>query len=305
MKKFLRCIIPIFFVILIMPTFTLRSYAVKNLAKGFDGDTSKSGIEDNRELFSSVDCSEIERMIESYSEKLQMNLYIFVAGSEYSHNSDRDTEIFADNTYDRIFGENTDGVFYYLDMSGKSPAYDYVSTSGKAVLMYQDNLKSMLNEMNTYLPASGQPVEASEIRTAIEHFCKLLTTRQITKHGISSYYRDKSSGKNFYYSKGEYIVSKSAPPFFKVVTLAVSCVIGIIVGVICFFSIKSSYKFKSSAGTRNYVSENTSRFTHRSDTFIRTYTTKHHIQTNSGGSGGSGGGGHSFDGGHGGGGSHR
>ena len=88
--------------------------------------------------------------------------------------------------------------------------------------------------------------------------------------------------------------------------LPVGMLCGIVIALIMFFSIKSTYKFKKSCDSSVYVERNETDFTVRDDRFIRQYTTKTKIESSSssGGSHHSGGGSHG-GGSHGGGGRHR
>lgn len=303
-KRILSLFAAVILCVAVLPINVTNTYAAKNYAKGFDGDTSKSIILDNSGIFSSHASlfDELDWLVKEYSEKLQMNIFIYVSGT---YISDEGTEIYADDTYDEWFGEDTDGVFYYLDLSGKRPAYDYISTSGRAVLAYEQNINSIFRALDAYLPASGETVYVEDIYEAIKAF--LMELEYYSSDDGMKYYHDSSSGKYIYYSKGELKITKIKPPFLLVQIAVVGIIIGALVAVICYFVIKSKYKFKGSCDAQVYLSHQNTRYAENSDALIKTYVTKSKIESSSSGSGrsGGGGGGHSHSGGHGGGGHHR
>lgn len=305
-KKITSLIAAVLICINMLPMFIVNAGAAENYGKGFDGNSANSGLVDieygGEGLFSDIMQQELNESIVRYSEELQMNILVWIGGS---YRSDHDTEIFADDTYDEIYGEDTDGVFYYLDLSGKRPAYDYISTSGKAVLMYESKINSMFSYLDNYLPASGQTIYPEDIYSAVMAFLSLLKSHYNNNASSSlTYYHDTSSGKYFYYKGNDLIITKSKPPALWFRSVFIGILIGAIVGLLVYFLTALRYRFKSSANPTVYMKNEASRFHERSDTLLRSYVTKHRIESSSGGRSG-GGGGHSHSGGHGGGGHHR
>ena len=306
MKRFLSLAAAVLLCLMILPLCSIDASAVHNFAKGWNGDTNGSGVIDDYGLFSEDPdtLKDLNQAVRETAEDLEMNILIFLAGSDYMYMTDISTEIFADDNYDEIFGEDTDGVFYYLDISGKSPAYDYISTSGKAVLSYKNNIDSIFSKLDYYLPSSGSTVYSNDIADAIKAFLDCLKEYDSDTSGLT-YYHDVSSGKYFYYKGGDLIITTSRPPAKTLLYGAVSAVIGAIVGAISYAIGKSRYKFKNSTDAGVYVSQEKTRYFQNEDTFLREHTSRTRIETDSGGSRGGGGGGHSYSGGHGGGGHHR
>lgn len=307
MKKKLLFIIPgLSLLLAALVIFNLFIRNDDNIGKGFDGNSEKSCVLDTIGMFSdeSDSLDNLDRLAKEYSDKLDMNICIYL--NETRFYSDSEVQIFCDDTYDEIYGEDTDGIFYLIDLSGSSPARDCISTSGKAVLLYQKKIDTIFKSLNAHLPSGGSTAYPDDIDSAVREFYKQIVKYAGKKTGLLSSYHDKSSGKYFYYKGGEYVVSTHKPPSSNILVLAVSAVIGVIAAIISYFSIKSKYKFKSSANAVVYVSHGESRLTESSDTFIRSYVTKRKIETSSGGGSRSGGGGgHTHSGGHGGGVSHR
>ena len=69
---------------------------------------------------------------------------------------DSETSTFCDRAYDEWFGPDTDGVFFFIDMTGKRPAYDYISTAGKAILFYDGVTDDIREATYEYLPSSSE-----------------------------------------------------------------------------------------------------------------------------------------------------
>ncbi|MBR1592310.1 MAG: hypothetical protein IJ666_04790 [Ruminococcus sp.] len=306
MKRFIFSAVLAVMFLFVMPLNALNADAAYNYAKGYDGDMEKIGLYDEYGLFGGDEFEEIDTMIDTYAELLEMNIAVFLADSSYAYFSDYQTEIFADDSYDEIFGEDTDGVFYYLDLSGKRPAYDYLSTSGKSVLYYQDKIDSREFErtMISHLPSSGEEIRAEQIHDAITAFCDFLMNRKNESTSFSRHYKDSSSGKVFYYKNGELFITRGNAPSTVLFITFIFFLIGLVTSLITKACVKSHYKFKASANPGTYVSQQNSRLNIRTDTFLRTHTSRAKIESSSGGRSG-GGGGHSHGGGHGGGGYHR
>lgn len=304
MKKSVLVIINIVLVVAMFAVLFMQSATKTDVAKGFDGNYTNSSFLDNSGLVEKPD--DFTKLIQETSKDLEMNIFVYVAGKNDSYRSDYDIECFADDYYDEIYGEDTDGVFYYMDVSGRSPSCDRISTSGKAVLLYQKNIDNIFYRLDNYLPPSGQTVYAENIENAVEEFLTALEDYGNNSPSSMSYYHDESSGKYMFMKNGEFVVSKHKPMIYNVFLMAICVVAGLIVAVAVYFITKSRYKFKKSQNSAVYVKNEKTVFRRSTDTFIRTYTTKQKIETNSGSGGRSGGGGgHSHSGGHGGGSHHR
>ena len=299
MKKLLIILITVF-TLLPMSMLTASAKIYKN---SWSGDSSKSKVIDNYGFFDSDMLDAMNMLVQQSSEKLEMNICIFIADDAYKM-TDYETECFADDTYDEMYGEDTDGVFYFMDFTGKQPAYDYISTSGKAVLLYESYIENIFDAIAPNLPPSGLGDYSSysdDIANALSQF--LTQIDYYYNNENLTYYKDSSSDKYYYYKNDELIISDK-PPFVKRLTILLFAIpAGLITALVYFFATKSKYKFKSSANPAVYVSHDETNFTQRDDRFIRTYTTKSKIERSSSGS--SSGGGHSHSGGHGGGGRHR
>lgn len=277
----------------------------KNLREEFDGDTSLSGIIDDYGFYDYDKLDELDELIQDTAEEIEMNVIVYLSGSSGYYRTDDDIDDYAAQRYDDICGKDTDGVFLYLDICGKSPAYDLLSCSGKAGIIYGRDVVSIVETTNSELPPSGHTISENQLDSAIETFCYTIQSRYKNyKPNSFRWEHDKYTGKYFYYKNGEFYVTKKAPPVLRLIILGVASVIGAVIAIICYYAIRSKYKFKTSANPGIYVAHGETHFTDSSDTFIRSYVTKRKIESSSS-SGGGGGGGRSSGGGHISGGSHR
>lgn len=278
----------------------------KNLREEFDGDTSLSGIIDDYGFYDddSEKFAELEAYVRDTAEMLEMNVIIYLSGDSGYYRTDDDIDDYAAKRYDDICGKDTDGVFLYLDICGKGPAYDLLSCSGKAGVIYGRDIVSIVETANSELPPSGHTISENQLTSAIINFCVTISSRyENYKPNSFRWEHDKYTGKYFYYKNGEFYVTKKAPPVLRLIIFAIASVIGAVIAIICYYAIRSKYKFKTSANPGIYVAHGETHFTEQSDTFIRSYVTKRKIESSS--SSGGGGGGRSGGGGHISGGSHR
>ena len=273
----------------------------ENRYVGFDGDFSNSGIIDENGIFDDdpQTLSELGDLVRDCSKKLNMNILIFLPDSSRSAYSDDDVRDFTANKYNAVFGENTDGLLYYIDISGKSPACDDIAKSARVSLIFPDSTcQSIFSILDEYLPPSYGPVYPEHITNAITNFCALLES-YYNSNDISGYYHDSTATPPVYvYEKGgKSYVTTSKPPMLKLIICIAGELIGALTALISYLAAKSRYKFKSKTSPSIYLSNENAKFIERSDTLIRTYVTKHRIQSNSGGGGSrGGGGGHSHGG---------
>ena len=295
-------------ILFILPLFTFDSHA-ENSAAGWSGDSSLSGVEDEADMFrehpEALDL--LQEDVKKASQSLQMNIYILIAGPEHRM-SDSEVEKFCDEAYDRRFGNDTDGVFLFIDMTGKRPAYDYLSTAGTAILFYQDNVDAILDAACSYLPSSDSVTESEDysydVKYTIESFLRQLESYQEDFRSGLKYYYDPDTHKYIYYFNGELKITKFKPPAVYLKALAIALVGGGIVHLITYFVAKSNYKFKAKTDPKIYLSREETRFNFRDDHLLRSNTTKTYISSNSSGGGHHSGGGHRSGGGHHSGGSH-
>jgi uncharacterized protein len=292
----------------LLPIFGLEAHAANNDYQGWDGNWRASKLMDNEYdnsgLFSSENTDILNEKIRTCARDLEMNILVYIGANAFY--SDDAVQSFCNDTYDMNFGNDTDGILYYIDLSGQSPARDCISTSGKAMLLYEESKNDIFDHLDNYLPASGQTIYESDIYNAVDSFLNQLRYYSENQPSSFTYYHDKHTGRYIYYQDGELMITSKKPFMLWVYIFLVCLGIGGLVGLITYFVAKNNYKFKSKTNPSIYLATDNVRFTDRSDTLIRSYVTKHKIETSSGGGGGSRGGGGGFHGGsHGGGVHHR
>lgn len=218
-------------------------------------------------------------------------------------------ESLADESYDALFGKRTDGILYYMDLSGADSPYDYISTSGLGQFYYSDGeeadrINAIFDDVFPYLYPAG----SEDIAGAIAAFAA--DVEYYYDMGIShNYYLYDDVDGLYYYVKDGELKSAVSKPYIDwgsvLMATFMGGVFGLIVAVIVFFSVKAHYRFKASLSPTAYVNRKNLVFHRQYDNFVREYTTRVKIESSSGGGGGSRGGGGRSSGGHGGGGRHR
>ena len=113
MKRFFVSAAAALYVLLLMTTVPVTVFA-ENTAKGFDGDVSSCGVYDHKGILNLDQQIELNQLVQEKSEEL--GLYIMIYLSDTAR-SEWETKDFADCTYEDYFNPDTDGVFYYMDLS--------------------------------------------------------------------------------------------------------------------------------------------------------------------------------------------
>lgn len=276
----------------------------KNLRVPYDGDTSRSKLIDDRDIISSIEEKRLNKLIKEYSAKLEMNIIIYVSGTRFS---DSNTKSFTANTYDELMGQEfTDGLLYYMDFSGKTPAYDYLWVSGSAATIFPHDISEVTDKIVPYLPPSSKKdITQFDIIPGIEHFLEVADSYVSSYSQSDLHYEVDSENDYYFFDTGEeFYVTKRLAPGVRFVWFMAAYIISLITTLIVYFVIKKKYKFKDKTDPGIYVARGETVYSVNSDTFIRAYTTKTSIQSSSGGGGHHGGGGGHSGGGRGGG-SHR
>ncbi len=299
MKKFFRLLSALIVAVVALSCCSC-SY-VADSAKGFNEDNLKyCRVIDDKGIFSEEEVEELSELVRETAEKVDMHLVIFISGAflgEYA------TPDFAGDLYEEIFGEDSDGALYYMDLGEGSYAYDHISTHGKGILMYDPHIDPMFDVIYNYLPSTGETIYADDIYTAVEKICGQFEKYGTGDPGMFSYSYDDYTDKYIFFRDGKTVVSSTKPLAARIPSMLVSLLIGGAAGLLFFFITKSNYKFKASCNPHVYVAGEQTQFTAKEDRYIRTATTRTKIESSSGG--GRSGGGRSGGGSRGGGGRRR
>ncbi len=270
--------------------------------------------------FSDEEKAQIKSMLETTADKIGFNVGLFASGKS---RNDGTVEAIAIDGARRIF--NTDGtgtVFLFIDLDGKTNAYDVLASYHDAFLYYtdsgfKDRSKAILKKMQTYFPKGGSKIVTSSIIKGLKEFCNQLIYYKKEGPEPGSFYENdidfkvvtdkgvelRKRGEFTLERNGEIVQSSFRPYRYWYFGLAAGIGVALFVIAIVSASIKKHYKFKSSTSASVYTSENNVYIRDQQDVFLGTTVSKVRIQSSSGGHGGGG-----FGGGHGGGGfsgSHR
>ncbi|MDO5148341.1 MAG: TPM domain-containing protein [Oscillospiraceae bacterium] len=153
---------------------------------------------------------------------------------------------YADDFYDDMFGINTDGILFLMD---NDTQWDHISTSGRAISMYSESYIDRMFSAVTPALKRGSYFEASV------KFLDMLDT-----------------GKGF------------RTAFFHY--LPYGLIAGVIISLIACAVVVHSYKTKRKVSPRSYITENETHFTVKQDRYVRQYTTKVKIESDSSSGGG-------------------
>ncbi len=235
-----------------------------------------------------------------------MNVAMVLGGQRRSEYT---IESLADASYDELFGHGTDGLLYYMDLSGADSPYDYISTCGMGQMYYTNDTKSdrinaIFDEVFPYLYPAG----SEDVVGAVEEFANQVIYYYDQGIPENYYVYDDVYDEYYYVNEGSLQTSKSKPyiDFGNVVVVGFGgLVVGALAALITFFAVKSHYKFKVALSPTAYVNRKNLVFHNQYDRFVRAHTTKTRIDSGGGGGGSRGGGGGRSSGGHGGGGRHR
>lgn len=246
-----------------------------------------------------------ENRLKQAADYTNMNIGVIIGSQS---RSDLTIESLTKSSYDEVFGHKTDGILYYMDMSGVSP-YDYIATAGMGQFYYTnsdmyDRIDAMFTELDTYL----KPVGNEDVQGAVECYAGLIEYYYDEGVPPRYYYYDDEERLYYHLDKNGQVVSTATKPYVDPLMVLFGAFGGLVAGLILALTanalIRHRYQFKFSLSPTTYVNRKEVQFYQRYDHFVRTYTSRVRINTDSGGGGGGGGGGHS-SGGFGGGGHHR
>ena len=276
-------------------------------ARQFEDCIPNCKLYDEDGLLSEDEAESLNQLIRQTSDDIDMYVAACILNGSGSNMTEYDCMVWADDRYDALFnpeaGTDTDGVLLLLNMDTH---YIYISTSGFGDLYYNSSSDNRIDPMVERLKT---PLRNGDNSGAVSEFCSQLEyyyKKGMPDHG---YMKNDDNGLYYYNEGGTLVTSESLPLSYRAnipAAVAISVLIGGIAAMIAFFAIRSSYKFKKSLAASNYISNRETNFYQRDDMFIRTYTSKTRISSDSGGGGGGGGHSHSSSGGHshGGGGGH-
>jgi len=249
---------------------SLTLFSVTVSAKRYDEE--KVFVSDKEGYLSDSKFDDIVDTAESLSDKTGYNVGIIITDDIGS----KSPMAFSDDAYMDVFTKNSDGFMILLN---NDTYEDHISTAGNAILMYSDA------RLNNVLDSAGSYLKEEDFYSAL----KVMLGR------LDSYYDEGVPPENEGYTKDDIENAVKQDFIGRLINIVhrmgILFVIFIVVSVVTFFIIKSSYRFKTAESARTYVNKSETFFREKSDTFIREYTTSHKISSDSSGGGSRGGGG--------------
>lgn len=206
----------------------------------------------------------IQNSIDEFKEATGWNIAIVTTDDSNGKSS----MAYADDFYDELFGINTDGILYLIDMDNRE---NWISTSGEAILYIDDDRIERILDKTTPNLSDGDFDGAA--------IAFIQTTAKYYRDGIPDSNKDYTIDRD-----GEYVRKPNYDAAIPAIVIAlIAAGIGVIIVVV-------RYKIHSTPSANVYMDQRETSFRDRRDLFIREYTTQVHIDRDSGGGGRSGGG---------------
>ena len=235
----------------------------------------------------------IKQTMQETADEIGANIGVVLTNGVGPGNEQR----YTDNFLNESFGEDSSSIVLMLVKAGTGEQ-DWISCSQHANDIYGNRVSSIFDEVYRGLDSGS----GDNYPLAIEYFCSYLRNNRTPYAGgdynidydYDGYYDDYDDGNRIYFSA----------------THVIALIIAAVIAAVTVNHISACYRKKTPISARAYVENNMTKFTGRSDVFVREFTTSQRISSSSSGGGGGhrssgGGGGHSRSGGHGGGGGRR
>lgn len=254
------------------------------------------GIYDEQDILSDDEEEALSSTIRETADRIDMYVAVVIVGPETYLSSDYDVMAYADDYYDKLFNsgpldeeEDTDGILLLINNSTK---YDWITTSGTGQIYFTNDPDN--NKVDGIFDDIWDAMLDGDYAEVVRDFCRSIEYYHDEGYSSSDY--TYLPGKGYGIIKDGMLVWQDAPPknyMMWLLFILASAGIGIVVAIVVFFAVKSSYKFKSAVNPTSYVCGNNSQLHISTDTFLREHTSKVRMQSSSGGGGGRSGGGRS------------
>lgn len=217
-------------------------------------------LEDNQDALSDQQEQELLALLDSTAREIRANVGVILGNYDLDGLSERS---YAKDFHNSSFGEHSDSIVLMLVQAG-SGKVDQIYCTDRAYDMYQPRIDNIFDAVYDGLDSTG----GDNYYAAITEFCSYLRSHD------------------------------SVPIGFEI---NIGHIGGLIIALIIAISVANgqaaSYKKRTPVSARAYIDSGATRFTQRSDVFVREYTTSHRVSSSSSGSHHSGGGGHRSGGG--------
>lgn len=221
-------------------------------------DDGMAYILDDGAYFTHTERKLLMSQMQDYNKRTGLNIVIYACDDVGSDKSDYGVVDFADLTYEKYCGMNTDGILLLINNDTK---YDYISTSGAGINYYSDyRIECILDNIYDYLVDKDFYMAASEFVSSCEYYFN----QGKANHQIG-------------------VFNLEFEPEFFVETIFAHIFFALIVGLIVYLVNARAYKLQKVDGCV-YISKNTLCFRRSTDTFLRTVTHRIYSPRSSGGS---------------------
>lgn len=217
-------------------------------------------LEDNQDALSDQQEQELLALLDSTAREIRANVGVILGNYDLDGLSERS---YAKDFHNSSFGEHSDSIVLMLVQAG-SGKVDQIYCTDRAYDMYQPRIDNIFDAVYDGLDSTG----GDNYYAAITEFCSYLRSHDSVPIGFEI---------NIWHIGG--------------------LIIALIIAISVANGQAASYKKRAPVSARAYIDSGATRFTQRSDVFVREYTTSHRISSSSGGSHHSGGGGHRSGGG--------
>lgn len=264
----------------------LAAAVVFSAAAGLPVSAAESIIDDKAGLYTESQLTELREKQQEVSDLTGWNIAVVTSDTGFGTDGERAMR-YAENYYDDKFGSDSSSVVYLIDLD-----YRHFSMDGDVLNYFnKSRLRDMMDDCEKeYFDYD----DVGNLEKFYYHLEKSYNSGTVDKDGSIG-----AKGEDFVPSAGY----EKNPEFFLGAALA-GAIAGAVAAAIGIAIVLSRYKFHHAPTANCYLNGNNINMYRRQDRFVREYTTRTRIDSDSGGGSSGGGGGHSYGGSsHGGGGS--
>lgn len=237
---------------------------------------AESIIDDKAGLYTQSDLAELEAKQQAVSDLTGWNIAVVTTNTGFGTDGARAMK-YAENYYDDKFGSDSSSVVYLIDLD-----YRHFSMDGDVLNYFNTKrLDKMITECEKEYFDYDDVGNLETFYYYLEYYYNSGTVEYDSNIG--------AKGSGFVPKDGIKVEYNVTMLFAGMVTGGIAAAIGIAI-------VLSRYKFHHAPMANCYLNSNTINIYRRQDRFVREYTTRTRINSDSGGSGGGGGGGHSHGG---------
>ena len=203
----------------------------------------------------------ITRIVETV-EDVDFSVAVLITDDIGEDKSDYAVMDFADVYYENYCGMNTDGILLFLNNDTK---YDWISTSGRCIDAFDRYIDPIFDSI-------WDNIQDGNFPSAICGFCNSVT-----------YFNANPIEYNSSYDYDDYDDGFSVDLEMALSSLMIMGIF-ILIGLLIFGSIiKNNYSLKKNMSVADYVLKDSLALTQKTDTYLRTYTTRTRVNSSSSG----------------------